>query len=471
MTRRIVAICGMALAISTVATAQPSAPRLDDLLSGLSSDSFAQREASTEALVAATNIDDASLVRTLKSGTLDAEASRRVHEALRRRFFGTVRAAIGIGFATEVGDARNPVGAPTVGTVDETLPAGRAGLIKPGDEFLEADGHVLSSRFNPSGQELLRAAVFSRLPGESIPVKIRRPAPAPVIDDAGDLAQPAPQIIELDLPLGRYDQMRTGPLGQLQLQPRRAIVNGQNPVVLVDPVNQPKQPQQAQPAIPEPRFPPGAASPEEPSLTAAWYYFLDRTGVGLTFEPARADARVTDWNKAGSGYATGRSMLRGGGRIIAGPVDVGLTAAQVLRDQMNTDRNVEVLRALAAGEAGVVAVPQNPQQARIVRLQGPGAGNVRIVGRDGETGQRTTRLMDEEQFQSVCQGMAAEIALIEQELRDLASQRVAAASDLSMVQLVDERIAGLRTRWEQVRAQAAAMAEISEPEPRTSAFQ
>lgn len=470
MTRRIVAICGMALAISTVATAQPSAPRLDDLLSGLSSDSFAQREASTEALVAATNIDDASLVRTLKSGTLDAEASRRVHEALRRRFFGTVRAAIGIGFATEVGDARNPVGAPTVGSVDEAMPAGRAGLIMPGDEFLEADGHVLSSRFNPSGQELLRAAVFSRLPGESIPVKIRRPAPAPVIDEAGDLAQPAPQIIELDLPLGRYDQMRTGPLGQLQLQPRRAIVNHQNPVVLVDPANPAKQQQQEQPAIPEPRLPPGAATLDEPSLTAAWYYFLDRTGVGLTFEPVRAGARVADWNKAGSGYATGRSMLRGGGRIIAGPVDVGLTAAQVLRDQMNTDRNVEVLRALAAGEAGVAA-PQNPQQARIVRLQGPGAGNVRIVGRDGETGQRTTRLMDEEQFQSVCQGMAAEIALIEQELRDLATQRVDAARDLSMVQLVDERIVELRARWEQLRAQAAAMAEIPEPEPRTSAFQ
>ena len=430
------------LCVAATGAAQTSAPALKSMVADLSSESFQRRTAATEALVVATNIDSADLVNELHSGGLDAEANARVVEVLRRRFFASTRAAMGIEFDLDRATTQMPAGAPRIKQVYPALPAGRSGLLRPGDEIIEVEGESIENRFNPSGVMLLRAAVFSRAPGESIRIKIRRPVQPPLLDEAGNLAldpSGATTVLDAVVPLGRFDQLEEANRNQ------RAEQNLQQA---------------------------SSTSLSTADLAMAWEHFLRRTGTSTAHRPLPSEnPAAIDWTKWGPDGHGGRMMIRGGGRMLAGPIDIGRAAASMLRDQADIARNLLILRNLEGQNGAVVRVEQlerNPNR-RLVQLgEGPNQvlfRNMGDMGDDRRTRSRRQQLVPEEQFQAMCQNMAQDIARIEAELGRLSKQRGLAGGDISTVQLVDERIAELRAEWNRLRELASELAGATQPEP------
>lgn len=457
----------MVLCVAAVGSAQSSAPALKTMVADLSSESFARRTAATEALVAATNIDSVDLVNELRSGGLDAEANARVLEVLRQRFFASTRAAMGIEFEPDRATTQLPAGAPRIKMVYPTLPAGRSGLLQPGDEIIEVEGEPVENRFRPSGVDMVKAAVFSRIPGESIRVKIRRPVQPPLLDGAGNLALDpggATTIIDTVIPLGRYDQLAEA-YKQRQGEQFGAL-NAGGAVVI----------QQLEPGVP-PRIVGGvqggpAATPQTAELAMAWEHFLRRTGASTAQRSLQGeDAAAIDWTKWGPDGHGGRTMIRGGGRMLAGPIDIGRAAANMLRDQADIGRNQLILRNLAGQNGAIVRVDEldrNPNRRLLQFGEGDNQVEFRIMGDiDGDRRTRPGRqqLVPEDQFQSMCQDMADDIARIEAELGRLSKERGLASGDISTVQLVDERIAELRAEWIRLREEAAKLAAATQPEP------
>jgi hypothetical protein len=475
MGRKSRAVCAGVLAVASVAGAQVSTPTLDQLLARLRSDSFAERDAATTALVEGTNFDTTDLVRALNSGTLDAESTQRLTEVLRQRFFTSTRAAIGIEFQPGRADDANPVGAPRVTRVVASLPAGRAGLLRIGDEIIEVEGESLENRVHPAGTRRLQSAVFSRLPGESIRVKIRRPAAPPHVDGAGNLASDpagASTIIEAVLPLGRFDQLASADRDPEPAQLERPAVPNPEappeaprglrdlPVVIVEPNLRPGQinDKRAFLAPLEAR-----SSPLPDQLADAWLAFARRSGI--THDGNRLTApnpEAAGWNDAGDGVAAGRPILRGGGRVLAGPIITGRGFASLLRDQADIERNQLIRQALAqqaVGQPVRVEEPARNQNPQIVHFgDGPNRVQFRVMANPDPNNPRSrnrTRMIPEEQFQAMCAVMADEIAAVEADLRRLAADRARAGDDLTTHQILDERIAELRDRWNRLRAEAA----------------
>lgn len=108
------------------------------------------------------------------------------------------RAALGVQFRTPAAE-----GAVTIERALDGFPV--AEYLAGGDVITHVDGRPLA------GTEHLRAEILSRLPGESLPMRVRRSIPAVGDPAMGDPPAGA-QVLEIDVPLGGYEKLeQAGP--------------------------------------------------------------------------------------------------------------------------------------------------------------------------------------------------------------------------------------------------------------------
>lgn len=131
------------------------------------------------------------LVRAACSESMSVEARVRVLACLKRQFFESARAAIGISFGQNPQDPREV----RIQQVHRGFPAGDAGILQTGDVIVSIDGVQISG--NTDFMNTTRTMICSRDPGDIVKIAIaRRSDPA---------AEPVP--LTVDVPLGSFDQL------------------------------------------------------------------------------------------------------------------------------------------------------------------------------------------------------------------------------------------------------------------------
>jgi len=509
-------LCAVGLALPAAGT--PGS--LDELLSRMGSDSFEERAAATQELIEATNIDDNTLAATLRSGTLSPEVSVRVYDVLRRRFTESPRGAIGCQFGPDrVGEP------PIVVDVFETFPAGRAGIVRAGDEIVEIEGKsLIGLPPNVSAAQTVKAAIFSRHPGENVRAKVRRPAVAPMFDDVGNMvggppgAPGAAETLEVDIPLGNRNELaraqnerilqrqheaeQRAEQARMQRQQQQLQQHVQQQPQQVPPQNL-QRGQGVKPPIEiiEPGVPGGAQAnrvvlnPNAGMVSAgsdpnglldminAWEAYARRMELPTMHGTLSAGAvGEVAWVDPGASAALGRSAFRPGGRILSGPVSAGAGSIAGLRSGQDVVGNEEVLR-----ELGVGGIDRRQQPAIVAKVGGAdviqlGGGvnrvEIQVIGgnngvirngvaqrvrSDQPRGRILTQADVEARIDGAREELAASLARVEAEIRRLTLERGTAPEDLSTTRLADERIAELRAEWDALRAQAEAVAASVDP--------
>lgn len=163
------------------AHAQPAPARLKSLVADLNSEEISRREEAMEALSGAATL--AQLEELLKDSDLTAEQRCRIAEAAKQRFMNSPRPAMGVQFDSRLPDRVS------LSHVYDKFPS--AQLLEPGDIIVSCNGEKLRSR---SAWVQLGAHIFSREPGESVSLVVRRGA----------------QKLNIEVPLGTYGDLPAG---------------------------------------------------------------------------------------------------------------------------------------------------------------------------------------------------------------------------------------------------------------------
>ncbi|HVZ94671.1 MAG TPA: hypothetical protein VG797_09190 [Phycisphaerales bacterium] len=204
---------------------------VDDLVPLLNSDDWSERERAAASLARHSDATDERLVQVFKSAELSVEQSRHLLTILRERFMKSPRGAIGIQFL--VPDARSD--STVIESVRPNFPAGRLGLLRPGDEIIGVDGISLIPDPNelppdeqPPGR-LLRSSrltlidyIVSHDPGDVVKLTIRRPIgpPRPLVrplpianapeNPRGAEDEQEFETLVKDVPLGSWTELNNG---------------------------------------------------------------------------------------------------------------------------------------------------------------------------------------------------------------------------------------------------------------------
>jgi hypothetical protein len=173
-------------------------PDVRDLAKRLDSDSYAEREEATRALMEAA-FDRLQIYALLERESLAPEQRHRLLEVLRHGLINTPRGALGISMPPRRPPGENPIDIEVFGLVPG-MPAER--VLQLGDRIALVDGAELWEH-----DDLVRR-VQSKRPGDTVRLLVRRPRR----DDSGALrrdAQDRPiyDEIEVDLTLGSTEML------------------------------------------------------------------------------------------------------------------------------------------------------------------------------------------------------------------------------------------------------------------------
>lgn len=159
-------------------------------VASLDSPLFATREAAEAALRSDPTITLDRLIDLLATSgaTLSPEARQRVLGLAQERFFEMPAGALGVEF-----DSRADIGFAAIARVIDGFPA--AALLQDGDVILAVDGMEVGN------WELVRAQILSRLPGESMAMRISR----------GRAEGGERDVLDLDVPLHEYSALPNAP--------------------------------------------------------------------------------------------------------------------------------------------------------------------------------------------------------------------------------------------------------------------
>lgn len=201
------------VALAGAAYAQQASPGIDDLVEMLDAPAFADRDAARTALVQHPSLSDDRIIELLEADDTSPEQSLALRTILFDRFVTRGVGAVGVTFS----QTSNESGL-VIENVSPNFPAVQQGLIKPNDIIAEVDGVDLTEILHGSDPRLragdknvvrtplaaqaqtrtlatrtVQSLVFSRHPGESLPMVILR------ANEAGVLER-----IETEIPLGDY---------------------------------------------------------------------------------------------------------------------------------------------------------------------------------------------------------------------------------------------------------------------------
>lgn len=176
-------------------TAQSASEEIPRLVAMLGDQDFEAREHATKALsLVSMSVEEiASLTPPVE--TLSPEQWTRLDRALYQRFASTPRG--GLGAVLDLQAAGDGV---ALRQLVETFPA--SDVLEPGDVIVEVDGHSLGAiEDRQRRDQLVRAAILSRNPGESLPAVVRR----------RDARTNTVREIEARIPLGSYNALDNAP--------------------------------------------------------------------------------------------------------------------------------------------------------------------------------------------------------------------------------------------------------------------
>lgn len=151
-----------------------------DLVTDLGSDDIAEREDAMRILSEDQTLTLSQLEGLLKRTDLSAEQRCRINQAAKQRFMTSPRPALGVQFDNRLPDRV------VIERIYDKFPA--LGLLEPGDMIVSCNGERLRSR---SAWLRLGAHIFSREPGETISVVVRRGA----------------EKLEMEIPLGKFSDL------------------------------------------------------------------------------------------------------------------------------------------------------------------------------------------------------------------------------------------------------------------------
>lgn len=159
---------------------EPVDTTLDTLIAALDSPVWSEREVASAALAISDDVTLADLVARLGiGGSLTPEQRSRVWAAAETRFLALPAPGLGVGFNGR---------AVTLNRVLENFPA--AEVLRAGDEILEVHREPVSD------SATVRAMILGHLPGEKLPMLVRRRGAA------GEFVE-----VEVDVELGSYAQL------------------------------------------------------------------------------------------------------------------------------------------------------------------------------------------------------------------------------------------------------------------------
>ena len=197
------------LLLAAVGTASQNAPEkqidastgLDEIVAMLDSDSYFERDAARTALAQHPGLTDDRIVEMLRSPEIAPESSVALEGILLERFETLPVGAVGVTFDNLAVDERGV----RVGATNPDFPAVRAGLVREGDVIVSVDGiafstlglNLLSASDRTTATRVVQARVFSRVPGESVPLTLIRTG------EAGES-----ETLEIEIPLGDYGMHR-----------------------------------------------------------------------------------------------------------------------------------------------------------------------------------------------------------------------------------------------------------------------
>lgn len=166
----------VALAQMDAATPLDANTGVTELIEMLDSDSFFERDAARSALDQHTALSNQRLHELIRNTDLSPEQQIALETILYSRF--TTRGVGGIGIQFANVQPAGSEGLTVTGVVDE-FPAIQQNLVRTGDIFARVDGVDLAipaenNGFTGSASETVQKHVFSRKPGDLIPVRILR---------------------------------------------------------------------------------------------------------------------------------------------------------------------------------------------------------------------------------------------------------------------------------------------------------
>jgi hypothetical protein len=158
------------LALPTVAQdIEQTEPDIATVIDALDDPRFAERERASVALEIRADELDALLGGELNLSELTLEQVERIGGALRSRFWATPRAALGVSFGRQLNAMAE--GLPLQNVING-FPS--ATVLRGGDVVVSVDGIALVDAPSDMAQQMMRASILSRDPGDTLPMLVKR---------------------------------------------------------------------------------------------------------------------------------------------------------------------------------------------------------------------------------------------------------------------------------------------------------
>lgn len=196
--------CAHAQAERLTARAAQPAGSTEALVARLDDPEYAVRRAALDQLVALPTLSDELIRDRLVDDALTPEQRLALESVLYQRFAQSPVGAVGISFAGITDPERRGL---KIGAVSENFPAVEGKMIQTNDLILSVDGvdlaELLGDKLDQSGvlqaQREVQIRVFSRKPGETVPMTILRTQQLPG-------REKETVELEFDIPLGNYQR-------------------------------------------------------------------------------------------------------------------------------------------------------------------------------------------------------------------------------------------------------------------------
>jgi hypothetical protein len=161
---------------------------ISELIDSLGDDRFEERERATAVLEASAEELSLLLEQGLDLSQLSLEQTERISAVLQSWFLVTPRAALGVRFG------QFPNRRTGIGLQEVLINFPSRNFLRAGDIVMQIDDFSISDIPSQSGQQLMRAAILSRNPGETLPMVVLR-------DDTE---------LSFEVPLGEYRDLDGG---------------------------------------------------------------------------------------------------------------------------------------------------------------------------------------------------------------------------------------------------------------------